>query len=91
MLSLNQTLQALQPYILHQRLLLPPGRDFSQLYILGEEPVDQKFSLYIGTPDSFVRAADALSADKVGFTFVRQEGDFLHYRREKETVSRPAD
>ncbi len=68
--SLNQTLQALQPYILHQRLPLPPGRDFSQLYILGEEPVDQKFSLYIGTPDSFVRAADALSADKVGFTFV---------------------
>ena len=29
--------------------------------------------------------------EKVGFIFVRQEGDFLHYRREKETVSRPAD
>lgn len=70
MVSIHQVLQVLEPYLINQWLHFYPKRSFLQLHVLDGQPVSQPRLLYLGTPDTFVLAADQLSGDGVCPTFV---------------------
>lgn len=70
MLSIHQLLQVLEPYITEQWLHFLPERSFTQLYVLDGQPVSQPRQLYLGTPDTFVQAADHLVSKQCRPTFV---------------------
>lgn len=88
MVSIHQLLQVLEPYITEQWLHFMPERSFTQLYMLDGQPVTRSRLLYLGTPDTFVQAADHLVAKRCFPTFVLAgDSPALSAYRERESFN----
>lgn len=74
MLSIHQLLQVLKPYTTERWVHFLPERSFTQLYVLDGQPVTLPRLLYLGTPDTFILAADSLVAGNCRPTFVLAGG-----------------
>ena len=60
MISIHQLLEVLGPHITEQWVRFLPEQSFIQLHVLDGQPVSQPRLLYLGTPDTFILAADRL-------------------------------
>ena len=70
MISIHQLLEVLEPHALDRWLHFRPERNFQQIHVLDGKPISQSNLLYLGTPDTFVQAADHLSEEGCRLTFV---------------------
>lgn len=70
MLSIHQLLEVLGPHITGQWVRFLPEHSFTQLHVLDGQPVSQPRLLYLGTPDTFILAADRLIRKGCRPTFV---------------------